>query len=105
MLAALILIAVGVGVFMFGLGLEIEIILIIGGSIVASGILTIFGAIAGYGKSESEKEEINKELRRQYREGMTRRSRYTMFKMTMNDRINEDIKNDISDGINRSSRH
>lgn len=90
---------------MLGFWLEIEFIMFIGVCSIATGILLIISAIAGHGKSESEKREIEKDISDKFYEGTTRGFRYTMFKMTMNDKINKDIKNDITDGINRSSRH
>lgn len=92
---------VGVLIFILGLNLENEIILIIGGSFVATGILFALSAIAGYGKSQKEKDQIEKEIFNQFHEGMTRQTRYDLNKRIMNDQINKDIQNDISKGINR----
>ena len=103
-MSKLILTIVGVLVFLLGLKLESEFIMVIGASIVATGILFVLSAIAGYGKSEKEKQEIEKQIFDQYCEGMSRRARYDRNKRIMNDQINKDIQNDIAEGINRSSR-
>lgn len=103
-MSKVITIIVGVLVFILGLNLENELIMIIGASIVSAGILFVLSAMAGYGKSQKEKEEIEKEIFDQFCEGMSRRSRYDINKRIMNDQINKDIQNDIIEGINRSSR-
>lgn len=102
-MSKVIITIVGVLVFILGLNLENEIILIIGGSFVATGILFALSTIAGYGKSQKEKDQIEKGIFNQFQEGMTRRARYDLNKRIMNDQINKDIQNDISKGINRSS--
>lgn len=103
-MSKVITIIVGVLVFILGLNLENEFIMIIGASIVSAGILFVLSAIAGYGKSQKEKEEIEREIFDQFYEGMSRRSRYNINKIIMNDQINKDIQDDIAKGINRSSR-
>lgn len=103
-MSKVIIIIVGVLVFILGLNLENEIILIIGGSFVATGILFVLSAIAGYGKSQKEKDKIEREIFDEFHKGMTRRTRYDLNKRVMNDRINKDIQDDITKGINRSSR-
>lgn len=99
-----ITIAVGVLLFVFGLWIENEFVMIIGGSIVAAGILLIFSAIAGYGKSEEEKRKIEKKMINDFREGMAKRAEYERNKRIMNDVVNKDMQENIAKGINRSSR-
>lgn len=105
MLSAVISILIGIIIFVLGYWLELPIVMFIGAAFIGAGVLVFLSTIAGYGKSESEKNKIYKDIMQEFHEGSTRRVRYTMFKRTMNDKINEDIKNDISGGINRSSRH
>ena len=52
-MSKVIIVIVGVFVFILGLKLENEIIIIIGGGVVATGILFVLSAIAGYGKSQN----------------------------------------------------
>lgn len=104
-MSKVIIVIVGVLVFILGLKLENEIIIIIGGGVVATGILFVLSAIAGYGKSQKEKEQIEKEIFDQFNEGISRRSRYDLNKLMMNDQINKDIQENIVKGINRSSKN
>ena len=64
----------------------------------------VLSAITGYGKSQKEKDKIEREIFEQFHEGMTRRTRYDLNKRIMNDQINKDIKDNIAKGINRTSR-
>lgn len=102
---SIISILVGIGIFILGMSINGEFIIIIGGSFVAMGIFFILYLIASHGKSTEEKQEIFDDMIKQYRDGMSRSLDYRTYKMTMGDRINKDIENDISNGINKSSRH
>ncbi len=90
-----------------GLGNNFEnpIIMFFEAVFVATGILFVLSEIAGYGKSQKEKDKIEREIFEQFHKGMTRRTRYDLNKRIMNDQINNDIKDNIAKGINRSSRN
>ena len=103
-MSKLIIIVVGVLMFVLGYNFENPIIMFFGAVFVATGILFVLSAIAGYGKSQKEKDRIEREIFEQFHEGMTRRTRYDLNKRIMNDQINKDIQDNIAKGINRSSR-
>lgn len=103
-MSKVIIIIVGVLMFVFGYNFENPIIMFFGAVFIATGILFVLSTIAGYGKSQREKDKIEREIFEQFHEGMTRRTRYDLNKRIMNDQINKDIQDNIAKGINRSSR-
>lgn len=103
-MSKLIIIVVGVLMFVLGNNFENPIIMFFGAVFIATGILFVLSTIAGYGKSQKEKDKIEREIFEQFHEGMTRRTRYDLNKRIMNDQINKDIQDNIAKGINRSSR-
>ena len=103
-MSKLIIIVVGVLMFVLGYNFENPIIMFFGAVFIATGILFVLSTIAGYGKSQKEKDKIEREIFEQFHEGMTRRTRYDLNKRIMNDQINKDIQDNIAKGIKRSSR-
>jgi len=104
-MSKLIIIVVGMLMFVLGNNFENPIIMFFEAVFVATGILFVLSEIAGYGKSQKEKDKIEREIFEQFHKGMTRRTRYDLNKRIMNDQINNDIKDNIAKGINRSSRN
>lgn len=100
-MSKLIIIVVGVLMFLLGNNFENPIILFFEAVFIATGILFVLSTIAGYGKSQKEKDKIEREIFEQFHEGMTRRTRYDLNKRIMNDQINKDIKDNIAKGINQ----
>lgn len=103
-MSKLIIIVVGVLMFVLENNFENPIIMFFKAVFIATGILFVLSAITGYGKSQKEKDKIEREIFEQFHEGMTRRTNYDLNKRIMNDQINKDIKDNIAKGINRSSR-
>lgn len=104
-MSKVIIIIIGVLMFVLGYNFENPIIMFFEAVFIASGILFVLSTIAGYGKSQREKDKIEREIFEQFHEGMTRRTRYDLNKRIMNDQINKDIQDNIAKGINRSSRN
>jgi len=100
----IISIIIGVLIFMLGLKIESEIVLIIGACFVVSGILFFLSAIAGYGKSEEEKAEIEKNMFDDFQQGVTSRARYDAEKRMMNDVYNKDMQKNIEKALGKMNK-
>lgn len=89
---------------MLGMKIENELVMIIGASFVAWGILYLISAMAGYGKSDKEKKEIENDIFNQFTDGMGKRARYDNQKRILNDQFNKDIQKNIEEAIKKSKK-